>query len=309
MKVLLTACSRCKKSFDFEFYNGLCPNCGCFHRAPGQTLNGTPFNEPPKTVAKAEWGTTEAKYETHMKLDKLRGVDHYEHKDTKPDIHERQTATRNRAYSTRNVDSSANRSSAMPFIKLVRVIVVFVCLISLFSSLASAGVLGDFLDSVVGEFSITRSVKPFEVKEYGDTIFEVYTAYSLSNSKALKANYGIDVPENKQLVAVSLDMCYNGEQPYYGDKAMPVVFDKNNGENVLAEALDSDIYIQVANDYEIGAVLLDKDTVYSSGRYEYGYLFYLVDQDADSIRFQVPCIIDGKVARKYTVELDLMYLN
>lgn len=79
MRIKKVPCARCKKLFDYELYSGLCPHCGCYHRAVGKAGDAN-LMPSPKTKVKPESGTLEAAYEKHIKQDKARGIDHYTQK-------------------------------------------------------------------------------------------------------------------------------------------------------------------------------------------------------------------------------------
>lgn len=313
MKIVKSCCVRCRKLFDFELYNGLCPHCGCFHRAPGVSMNVGSADMREKTKVKAEHGSVEAMYQKHLKEDALNGKNHMNgHKDSMPDPHDFEMRKDVEApIQDVFIDTLGRRDGSVPVKPAVTVskketshkkkmnpigaIVVIIAIVSMISSSAGGfeslveDVIGDFISDIKGYF-VDEDDNLTDLSQYGyysqyedihagDFTYCVGGGYTIGDHDECMNYYSVDIPEDKKVIVVDYTISYSGKLLDEQTGILPYVYDGNDyafpDDTGIAETIsDIDGY----SDY-----VLDTQSVFGDGDEHAGYCFYVVDKDCEAV--------------------------
>lgn len=332
MKLQKVPCARCKKSFDFELYAGLCPNCGLAHQAPGDAhfekliVEKTEAQKNQQAVVvhktqadkkrieqvskKHDRDSAAAEYKRHEDLDRLLGRDHYDHHDTKEDPH---IAQMKQAVETQKKDwnsqirpeimkeqkkANKSKSAYSSFVVIMVLVIIFsvlvICYVEPFQEYLSDHISGTDVNIVQGSVN--------EVIESGDYSYCVYDAYILSDPVRAYEYDGTELPEGTKLVAVGMAIEYTGEQvDDLDDRYLPYVYDGDR----YTEPASYSKYSGIARQYGIDDHTVDGYNVYTYEGAHEGYVYYLVDEDADMITVCLEGRSGGYLKEIYEVTVSL----
>lgn len=312
MKLALARCVRCGKTFDFDMYSGLCPECGCFHRKPGVSAH-EPGGIKDKTIVRPEAHTIEAEYERHIKWDEMLGRPH-DHKTTtegrKTTTEGKKTTTEGKKTTTEGKKVTAAGSN-IPVTGEVRGVgkMVGIVVAAAVIVLILASALPYVMDKIIPLFG--ESVRPTEGMEIvagscgeehtaGDYTYVVSDAYALVSSEEAKTRYDVDIPDDSKLVIVSMDILYSGEGDVdYGKRTMPYV----NDGTAYREYIGTDQVDPVLQDFGVYDMMISGYDIYVSGERAWGFIPYLVDADADMITVCCECRSGDSLKEIYEVSL------
>lgn len=309
MAIIPTLCVRCKKGFDFELYQGLCPHCGCFHRMPGQSLNGVPYSSEEKTVVKPQRGTVEAQYEKHLNRDKMAGKAHENaHKVSKADPHETQMKRDVERYPKSFQDAGADQRRK-PSVSAgnekagrrkpgcggsLAVILIAVCI------LAETGMsfIPKLIDRIESALEISKTVGQYELLHEGMSTYDVYEVYTLGNTSSIASRFGLQMENGRELLAVSMTAGYTGDALSENDMRLPYII----ADDEKIEPYEINEIYDVAAGFGIEGELLDFRTIFAEGGEYTGYIFFAVPTESERLDVLVTCYDDMGHKSLYSVE-------
>ena len=338
MKVRFSLCEKCKKGYDYELYDGLCPHCSHFNRNKGVSVS---------SIA----GT----YERHVKIDTLLGRDHYDHKDTRIDPHLDQmkrdvekrfrNETMSRDLPTSYSKTAPARAQTSPAkaqsapakapaaqartqsVSVHKTTVhsnqakydrqetkkggIFIGLLFFIGFAAFilafvAAALVEEIDWSVQDNSVeVVNASAGQVINDGDFTYNINSALVLCDDKGAKEKYDISLPDGSEVIAVYMSIGCDCDIDSLEDEVIPYCYDGSS----YVEPLTISYYDEIAEDFGIGNLTLNRYSLkYGDGSAE-GYVFYAVDKDCDMVTISAQVFENSKPVRVYDVSLEPEYIN
>lgn len=321
MRALKVPCARCKTHFDFELYAGLCPHCGLAHQAPGDAYFEkvkAEKNDIQKTANIHEWDSAAAEYARHEVLDKLRGVDHYDHHDTKSDPHEAQMirdvnsqkqkkasgagAAAGTGLSARERYAKELKAEKKPKGNGLAVLLVLIIILLMTIIYYAEKVQVMLSDHYIGSEASIMQANVEEEIEAGDFKYTVYNAYVLSDPEIAMAYDGTELPAHTKLAAIGMWIEYTGDPvESLDDRYLPYIFD---GDRYIEPASHA-VYSGTAKQSGLEDYTIDGYGLYRGDGAIEGYLYFLVDENCDMVTVCMEGRKNGFLQSVYEVTLPL----